>query len=206
MTGSIVTDSKNSNLVASTPSINNLLPSLIKLNPSDKYHTIRSSYLNSILNYNQKLALFMALILSNLTTVVASNCFKSKAGNSYTLNCISDQSDYIYSQLVKDCGAYTDGHNDCAGFFDKTLQFCSGLFGGAACELSFQDSISPDSCIVNKTASLCHNGYGTTQDVTSTIGIGVLIFLCCCMCIYCRLKCGRSQRNGLGESVSLLIH
>lgn len=62
MTGSIVTDSKNSNLVASTPSINNLLPSLIKLNPSDKYHTIGSSYLNNILNFNQKLALFMALI------------------------------------------------------------------------------------------------------------------------------------------------
>ncbi len=206
MTDPVAIDNIKSNSITSDTTIHKPLPVLIRPNTSDNYSNVRRTYLNRVLDANDKIALLMVLIFAKLATATET-CFKSKAGNSYTLNCLADQAESIYGQLAKDCGAYTDGHNDCAGFFSKSLNFCSGLFGGAVCTLSYSDSTTPDGCIVNKTQALCQNTYGTAQDFISTIGIGIaaLTFLCCCMCIYCRLNLGRSSSNGLGESSRLLL-
>jgi hypothetical protein len=105
-------------------------------------------------------------------------CFEIN-NHDYSLDCINSDKT-IVAELYRQCGAYKDIGDDCARYFIDTLEFCSGVFGGSACTLSYHNINLPDACAVNVTRTYCRNGYGTIEDIFATIGIvlGGLVTLC----------------------------
>lgn len=99
-------------------------------------------------------------------------CFESSAGNDYTLDCSSGETD-IFNKILSDCGAYQTENpdDDCATFFTESLHFCKGIFGDSVCTLTYHDGVWPDDCITATVANHCENNVVTGLDIFAILAI-----------------------------------
>lgn len=106
----------------------------------------------------------------------------------------------ISSELEKNCSTFSGAYSwycflpDNGGYFTQAFEYGKGFFSGTSCTLHVAQKYNLDSCVDRVLKEQCVDGFGTTKDILSTIGIclGGVVVICGMAVAANKLKSKRS--------------